>query len=139
MTRVRVVDNTDRFVAAMNGGVASGTIAAARKLRTFTRRKVAKKYKPPRRNAQRDENASRPGEPPKRRTGRGRRSIQAKKVGRYEAKTFANKSVAWYFPMYEFGPTRLRRPYLLPALRENKSELARIVVTPVRRRIRRGR
>lgn len=137
-TTVRITNRVSLFKRLMGSAVKDGGIRAARKLRTFARRKVNRKYA--KRSGEKT-GASKPGEPPKRRTGRGYYSIDAVKLRGQAgvAKTFSSKRKAPYMAMYEHGPASVQRPWMEPALRENKSELFKIMNTPAKRRLRRGR
>lgn len=144
---VKVRLNNRAFEAMMNGGTDAGVIVAARRLRTLARKKVNRKYfksKRVRRDGRQvtvkeKTDASKPGEPPKRRTGAGFRSIEARKVERGVARTYVNKRKAPYMAMYEYGPPDIRRPFLAPTLEENQRELMQLIVSPVKSRMRRGR
>ena len=140
MAKVRVIDNTDAFVADMESAAAIGAGRAAGKLRTFARRKVNRKFhKKKKKVVTGNTGASRPGESPKRRTGRGRLSIEktrnlgTRKHPRF--RTYSSKSKAPYMSQYEFGPISQRRPWLEPAVSENESELAEILITPAKRKM----
>ncbi len=142
MARVKITDNSRRFAALLRAGIAEGTLKAARELKKLSRAKVNRK-RARRRKGQlivHDKTASRPGEPPKRITGTGFRSIDARRRNDIEkgaAQTYSNKQKAPYMAMYEFGPTRIRRPWMRPALMENRSKLFHLMVNPPKRKIRR--
>jgi hypothetical protein len=66
--------------------------------------------------------ASKPGEPPKMRTGKGRKSITAElrmKGKKPEARTYVDKRVAPYMAMWEFRQDGEQRPFLKPAVQNN--------------------
>lgn len=142
------VDNSIDFERSMFGGIGDGAIRAARKLRTFSRRKVNRKFHASKaaqkKQGKKTTGASKSGEPPKRRSGKGRLSIEARKVkapqgrdGEF-AKTYSSKRKAAYMSMYEFAPAGIKRPWLAPALAENKDALFTILITPVQKKLRNG-
>ena len=66
--------------------------------------------------------ASKPGEPPKMRTGKGRKSITAElrmKGKKPQARTYVDKKVAGYMAMWEFRQDGKGRPFLKPAVENN--------------------
>ena len=66
--------------------------------------------------------ASKPGEPPKMRTGKGRKSITAElrmKGNKPEARTYVDKKVAGYMAMWEFRQDGKARPFLKPSVENN--------------------
>lgn len=66
--------------------------------------------------------ASKPGEPPKMRTGKGRKSITAElrmKGKKPQARTYVDKKVAGYMAMWEFRQDGKARPFLKPAVENN--------------------
>jgi hypothetical protein len=66
--------------------------------------------------------SSRPGEPPKMRTGTGRKSITAElrmKGNKAEARTYVDKRIAPYMAMWEFRQDGKQRPFLKPAVEDN--------------------
>ena len=144
MARVKVVDRSRQFNAEFRSAVSDGAVKAAGKLRTFARRKVNRKFfnrigrKAKATRAKKDNNtgASKPGEPPKRRSGKGFYSIEkSRNVGTRkapEARTYTSKSKAPYMSQYEFGPLNQRRPWLRPAFKENTRELSKILTTPAK-------
>ena len=149
---VKIKTYEKQFAAAMEGGIAEGNLAAARKQRTYSRQTVNRKYKQKLRKREREKTgrehritgASQPGEPPKRRSGKGRMSIDARRMkGGTDARTWSSKSKAPYMSMWEFAPpnhpTRAQRPWLRPAFEEHKHELAKIMVTPVKKKLRKRR
>lgn len=72
--------------------------------------------------ASEDPGASRPGEPPKRRTGEGRYSIKAElrlRGRKIVSRTFVDKKIAPYMAMYEFRQDGQQRPFLKPGLMNN--------------------
>lgn len=69
-----------------------------------------------------DPGASRPGEPPKMRTGEGRYSIKAEVRQRGKqivSRTYVDKKVAPYMAMWEFRQDGKQRPFLKPGLMNN--------------------
>lgn len=69
-----------------------------------------------------DPGASRPGEPPKMRTGQGRYSIKAelrKRGKQIVSRTYVDKKIAGYMAMYEFRQDGKQRPFLKPGLMNN--------------------
>ena len=66
--------------------------------------------------------SSKPGEPPKMRTGKGRKSITAElrmKGKKPEARTYVDKKVAGYMAMWEFRRDGKARPFLKPSVENN--------------------
>jgi hypothetical protein len=74
---------------------------------------------------------SRPGEPPKMRTGKGRSSIMAelRRKGKYklESRVFVDKKIAPYMALHEFRPDKKQRPFLKPSVNENMRLLGNII------------
>lgn len=146
---VRVRFNVRGFDALLTGGLEKGVTKAANKCRTFARRKAGRpfyKAKRVRRNGKQittyvSQGASKPGESPKKRkTAKGQKSIESRKTGKGVARTYVNGRKSPYMKFYETTSDRsVRRPFLAPAVEENKDELAKIMVEPVKRRMRRGR
>jgi len=72
--------------------------------------------------ASEDPGASRPGEPPKMRSGEGRYSIKAEVRQRGKnivSRTYVDKKVAPYMAMWEFRQDGEQRPFLKPGLMNN--------------------
>lgn len=70
--------------------------------------------------------SSLPGEPPKMRTGDGRKSITAElrmKGKKPEARTYVDKRIAPYMAMWEFRQDGKQRPFLKPAVHNNLKAL----------------
>jgi len=95
-----------------------------------------------------DPGASKPGEPPKMRTGRGRNSIRAAEVrgtGSYgrklkpAARTFVDKKIAGYMAMWEFRKDGKARPFLAPSYRANKKILQGVLMGNLKKLKRQGR
>jgi len=66
--------------------------------------------------------SSKPGEPPKMRTGKGRKSITAElrmKGKKPQARTYVDKKVAGYMAMWEFRQDGKARPFLRPSVENN--------------------
>ena len=70
--------------------------------------------------------ASKPGEPPKKRTGNGRDAIKAQliknkkdKAG-VQTRVYVDKRKAAYMALWEYRPDGKARPFLKPALEDNK-------------------
>ena len=66
--------------------------------------------------------ASKPGEPPKMRTGKGRKSITAElrmKGKERQARVYVDKKVASYMAMWEFRQDGKARPFLKPSVENN--------------------
>jgi len=78
-----------------------------------------------------DTGGSRPGEPPKMRTGKGRSSISAelRRKGKYklESRVFVDKKIAPYMALWEFRPDKKQRPFLKPSVQENLELLGRVI------------
>lgn len=69
-----------------------------------------------------DPGASRPGEPPKLRSGQGRYSIKAEVRQRGKqivGRTYVDKKIAKYMAMWEFRQDGQQRPFLKPGLMNN--------------------
>lgn len=83
--------------------------------------------------------SSRPGEPPRMRTGKGRQSITAElrmKGKKPEARTFVDKKVASYMAIWEFRPDNKQRPFLKPAVNDNITLLGREIGDSLRQTLR---
>jgi len=83
--------------------------------------------------------ASKPGEPPRRRTGKGWQSITAElrmKGKKPEARTFVDKKIAPYMAMWEFRPDDKQRPFLKPAVNDNITLLGREIGDSLRQTLR---
>jgi hypothetical protein len=71
-----------------------------------------------------DPGASRPGEPPKMRSGQGRYAIKAEVRQRGKeivSRTYVDKKIAGYMAMWEFRQDGEQRPFLKPGLMNNLS------------------
>lgn len=69
-----------------------------------------------------DPGASRPGEPPKMRSGQGRYAIKAelrKRGKQIVSRTYVDKKIAGYMAMWEFRQDGKQRPFLKPGLMNN--------------------
>ena len=135
----RFVDKSDEYNRQFQASVTDGAVKSAGKLRTFARRKVNRKYykkasKKKGGHITGDTGASVVGEPPKRRSGRGREAIdKTRNIGtktKPAARTYVSKKKAEYMVMYEDGPPSIRRPFLGPATKENEAELFTIMTDP---------
>jgi len=93
-----------------------------------------------------DKGASKPGEPPKMRTGTGRNSIRAAEVhgktllgGKRKpmAKTFVDVRIARYMAMWEYRKDGTARPFLKPSYNRNKRMLAKLMAAELKK-MRRG-
>lgn len=74
------------------------------------------------RQASGDPGASRPGEPPKMRTGIGRSAIKAElraQGKKIVSRTYVDKKIARYMAMWEFRQDGKERPFLKPGLMNN--------------------
>jgi hypothetical protein len=83
--------------------------------------------------------ASRPGEPPKMRTGKGRKSITAElrmKGKKPEARTYVDKKVAEYMAMWEFRQDGKQRPFLKPAVEDNLNLLGQEIGNAMKQQLR---
>ncbi len=78
-----------------------------------------------------DTGGSRPGEPPKMRTGKGRSSIVAelRRKGKYkiESRVYVDKKIAPYMALWEFRPDKKQRPFLKPSVQENLRLLGQVI------------
>ena len=95
-----------------------------------------------------DKGASKPGEPPKMRTGRGRNSIRAAEVhgktllgGKRKpmAKTFVDKRIAKYMAIWEYRKDGKARPFLKPSYRRNRRMLAKLMAAELKKMKRGGK
>lgn len=89
-----------------------------------------------------DPGASRPGEPPKRRSGKGRDAIQAqlithkKKASKIAARTYVNKRQAAYMAMWEYRKDGKARPFLKPSVENNRGMLGDIIGRSLKKQLR---
>ena len=89
--------------------------------------------------------ASRPGEPPKMRTGTGRSAIKAQLVTskrrRHDvsARVYVDKRRAAYMAMWEYRKDGQGRPFLKPSLENNRAMLGGMIGTTLRRKLRKGK
>ena len=78
-----------------------------------------------------DTGGSKPGEPPKMRTGKGRSSIKAelRRKGKYkiESRVYVDKKIAPYMALHEFRPDSKRRPFLKPSVEQNLQLLGNVI------------
>jgi hypothetical protein len=77
-----------------------------------------------------DPGASKPGEPPKMRTGKGRSAIKAQlrlKGKKLESRVYVDKKIAGYMAMWEFRKDGKGRPFLKPAVEDNKEAFGRVI------------
>lgn len=82
-----------------------------------------------------DPGASKPGEPPKMRTGKGRSSIKAQlrlKGKKLESRVYVDKKIAGYMAMWEFRKDGKGRPFLKPAVEDNKEALGKVIGTELK-------
>jgi hypothetical protein len=82
-----------------------------------------------------DPGASRPGEPPKMRTGKGRSSIKAQlrlKGKKLESRVYVDKKIAPYMAMWEFRNDGKGRPFLKPAIEDNKEAFGKVIGTELK-------
>lgn len=85
--------------------------------------------------------ASRPGEPPKMRTGKGRDSIKAefrKRGNKLISRVYVDKKIAPYMAMWEFRQDGQQRPFLKPALMNNLNMIGETVGTELKQSITRA-
>ena len=85
-----------------------------------------------------DTGASRPGEPPKMRSGKGRSAIQAelrKRGSQVVGRTFVDKKIAPYMAMWEFRQDDQQRPFLKPGLENNMSTFRTTVGAELKRAV----
>lgn len=146
---VRIRLNVKGFEALLTGGTDTGVTKAANKCRTFARRKAGRPFHKKKRVRVNGKqvtkylrgDASKPGESPKKRvTGKGQKAIESRKIAKGVARTYVNGRMAPYMKFYETtADVTKRRPFLAPAVTENQKELFKLIVTPVKRRMRRGR
>ena len=83
-----------------------------------------------------DPGASRPGEPPRMRSGKGRQSItiEIRMKGRKpEGRVYVDKKVAPYMAMWEFRQDGKQRPFLKPSVMNHLSEYGQTVVQEVKK------
>ena len=83
-----------------------------------------------------DPGASRPGEPPKRRTGKGQSSIKAelfRKGRQLKSRVFVDKKIAPYMALWEFRNDGQQRPFLKPTIDHNMHLLGKIIGTELRK------
>ena len=89
--------------------------------------------------ASEDRGASRPGEPPKMRTGKGRDSIKAELrrgqpgKGRLTARTYVDKKIAAYMALWEFRPDKQQRPFLRPGIERNADLIGNAMAADLKR------
>lgn len=91
--------------------------------------------------ASEDRGASRPGEPPKMRSGKGRSSIKAelfKRSNRLASRVFVDKKIAKYMAMWEFRQDGEGRPFLKPSLMNNLNTIGRVIGSELMQVNRRG-
>lgn len=94
------------------------------------------------RTSNQDPGASRPGEPPKLRTGKGRASIKAQlrlKGKKLESRVYVDKKVAPYMAMWEFRKDGEARPFLKPAVEDNQAELGKVIGSELKQANRGGK
>lgn len=78
-----------------------------------------------------DSGASIPGQPPRMRTGKGRKSITVEvrmRGTKPEGRVYVDKKVAGYMAMWEFRKDGKARPFLKPAVMDNLSEYGQQVI-----------
>jgi hypothetical protein len=86
-----------------------------------------------------DRGASRPGEPPKMRTGKGRDSIKAELRrsqpgrGKLTARTYVDKKIAHYMALWEFRPDKEQRPFLKPGVEKNANLIGNAMAADLKR------
>lgn len=89
-----------------------------------------------------DPGGSRPGEPPKMRTGKGRSSIKAQmrlKGKKLESRVYVDKKTAHYMAMWEFRKDGQGRPFLKPAVEDNQQELGKVIGSELKQANRGGK
>jgi len=82
-----------------------------------------------------DPGASRPGEPPRRRTGKGQSAIKAelfRQGKQVKSRVFVDKKIAPYMALWEFRPDNKQRPFLKPTIDRNMNILGKIIGTELR-------
>ena len=89
-----------------------------------------------------DRGSSRPGEPPKMRTGVGRSSIKAElrrrgasktSRGKLESRTYVDKKIAPYMALWEFRPDKEQRPFLKPGVEKNANLIGNAMAADLKR------
>jgi hypothetical protein len=77
-----------------------------------------------------DPGSSRPGQPPRMRTGKGRKSItvEIRMKGQKPEGVYVDKTVAPYMAMWEFRQDGKQRPFLRPSVMDHLSEYGQQVV-----------
>jgi len=86
--------------------------------------------------------ASRPGEPPKLRSGKGRSSIKAQlrlKGKKLESRVYVDKKIAPYMAMWEFRKDGEGRPFLKPSVENNKDQFGKLIGSELKQANRGGR
>jgi len=89
-----------------------------------------------------DPGASKPGEPPKMRTGKGRSSIKAQlrlKGKKLESRVYVDKKIAPYMAMWEFRNDGKGRPFLKPAVEDNKEAFGKVIGSELKQANRGGK
>lgn len=85
-----------------------------------------------------DTGASKPGEPPKMRTGKGRRAIKAQlrmRGKKLESRVYVDKKIAPYMAMWEFRQDGQQRPFLRPALMNNLNMIGETIGTQLKQSV----
>jgi hypothetical protein len=89
-----------------------------------------------------DPGASKPGEPPKMRTGKGRSSIKAQlrvKGKKLASRVYVDKKVAGYMALWEFRSDGKGRPFLKPSVEDNAGSFGKIIGTELKQANRGGK
>jgi hypothetical protein len=89
-----------------------------------------------------DPGASKPGEPPKLRTGKGRSAIKAQlrlKGQKLESRVYVDKKIAPYMAMWEFRKDGKGRPFLKPSVENNKDQFGKIIGSELKQANKGGR
>lgn len=92
--------------------------------------------------ASEDRGASRPGEPPKLRTGKGRSAIKAQlrlKGQKLESRVYVDKKIAPYMAMWEFRKDGKGRPFLKLSVENNKDQFGKIIGSELKQANKGGR
>jgi hypothetical protein len=84
--------------------------------------------------------ASRPGEPPRIRTGKGRSAIFAEakfngKGNKVESRVYVDKAVAPYMAMWEFRKDGKQRPFLKPALQQSLAQISPAIANSLQQQL----
>ena len=94
------------------------------------------------RQASGDPGASRPGEPPKLRTGKGRSAIRAQlrmSGKKLTSRVYVDKRTAGYMAMWEFRKDGKQRPFLKPSVENNLDQFGKIIGSELKQANRGGK